>query len=40
MLYLTIFESLIILKIDGNKEHCHKDCIATICPKIISFRKL
>ena len=32
--------NLIILKIDGNKENCHKDGIATFCSKIISFRKL
>ena len=38
VLYLTIFETLIILKIDGSKENCHKDGISTICSKIISFR--
>ena len=40
VLYLTFFETLIILKIDGNKENCYKDGISTICSKIISFRKL
>ena len=40
VLYLTIFETLIILKIDGSKENCHKDGISSICSKIISFRKL
>ena len=32
----NIFESLIILKIDRNKENCHKDGIATICSKIMA----